>query len=39
MINLFMEITDFIFGKNHEKVIYLPFIMNDYNYHAFTASD
>jgi hypothetical protein len=38
-INFFNEIVGFIFGKNHEKIIYLPFLLKDYNYHAFTASD
>jgi len=36
--SLFKEIIDFIF-YGQRNIIYLPFILNDYNYSAFTASD
>jgi len=34
----FSEIVDFI-GEDNEKIKYLPFLLKDYNYHAFSASD
>jgi len=37
-MNFFKEIVDFIFADKR-NIIYLPFLLNDYNYHAFTASD
>jgi hypothetical protein len=38
-IKFFKEIASFIFGENHQKIIYLPFCLNDYNYHSLTVSD
>jgi hypothetical protein len=37
-MNFFNEIVNFIFIEK-KNIIYLPFLLNDFNYHAFTASD
>jgi len=37
-INLFKEIVDFI-DLDQRRIAYQPFILKDYNYRAFTASD